>query len=216
MTERMQLARNEGGFTLVELAIVLVIIGIILGSVLKGQDLVNNAKAKRVVSDSQAMSALAYTFFDRYGRFPGDCNRSGVINYAVTGAETPATFGAAIPPAGFCAGAGAVATDQWSDLIAAQLQPAAAGQTLALNTFNDAKFYAQITIAGRPYNAIFMMQIPCYAAKMLDVNLDGAEDAGLGVIRQLTGAAVPNATTAWVCATEDTPVNAAYLFDRRP
>ncbi|NLI30893.1 MAG: prepilin-type N-terminal cleavage/methylation domain-containing protein, partial [Nitrospiraceae bacterium] len=60
----MQLARNEGGFTLVELAIVLVIIGIILGSVLKGQDLVNNAKAKRVVSDSQAMSALAYTFFD--------------------------------------------------------------------------------------------------------------------------------------------------------
>ncbi len=216
MADRMQRARNEGGFTLVELAIVLVIIGIILGSVLKGQDLINNAKAKRVVSDAQAMSALAYTFYDRYGRFPGDCDRNGTINYVVTGAETTATFGAAVPAAAFCAGVAAVATDQWSDLIASQLQPAAAGQTLALNTFSEAKFYAQIAIAGRPYNAIFMMQIPCYAAKMMDVNLDGVQDAGLGVIRQLTGAAVPNATAAWVCATEDTPVNAAYLFDRRP
>ncbi len=43
--------RNAKGFTLVELAIVLVIIGIILGAVLKGQELINNAKMKRAYND---------------------------------------------------------------------------------------------------------------------------------------------------------------------
>lgn len=218
MADRMQRARNEGGFTLVELAIVLVIIGIILGGVLKGQDLINNAKAKRVVSDAQGMSALAYTFYDRYGRFPGDCDRNGVINYVVAGGETPATFGNTVPAVGFCTGTGTAAVDQWRDLIAAQLQPSAAGQTLALNTFNGAKFYAQITAGatGQAYNTIFFMQVPCYAAKMMDVTIDGVEDSGLGSVRQLNGAAVLNVATAWACGTEDANVDVAYFFDRRP
>jgi prepilin-type N-terminal cleavage/methylation domain-containing protein len=60
------------GFTLVELAIVLVIIGIILGAVLKGQEIIFNAKVKRLQSQIKEMVAALYTYYDKYGYFPGD------------------------------------------------------------------------------------------------------------------------------------------------
>jgi len=63
---------KEKGFTLVELAIVLVIIGIILGAVLKGQELIFNAKVKRLQNQIKEMQAAFYTYYDRYSYYPGD------------------------------------------------------------------------------------------------------------------------------------------------
>ena len=60
------------GFTLVELAIVLVIIGLLLGAVLKGQELINNAKYKKFENDLKGLTAAVYTYYDRYGAYPGD------------------------------------------------------------------------------------------------------------------------------------------------
>ncbi|RMG69585.1 MAG: prepilin-type N-terminal cleavage/methylation domain-containing protein [Nitrospirae bacterium] len=67
-----RLSRDNRGFTLVELAIVLVIIGIILGAVLKGQELINNAKTKRAFNQYREVLAAIYTYYDKYGFFPGD------------------------------------------------------------------------------------------------------------------------------------------------
>ena len=64
--------QNRTGFTLVELAIVLVIIGILLGAVLKGQELVFNAKVKRVQSQIKEVISAVYTYYDQYGYYPGD------------------------------------------------------------------------------------------------------------------------------------------------
>lgn len=72
MLNAQRLTHNEKGFTLVELAIVLVIIGIILGAVLKGQELINNAKIKRAYSQQKEMLAAIYTYYDKYGKYPGD------------------------------------------------------------------------------------------------------------------------------------------------
>lgn len=64
--------QKQKGFTLVEIAIVLVIIGLLLGGVLKGQELITNAKIKAVTADFDGISAGYYAFQDRTGRIAGD------------------------------------------------------------------------------------------------------------------------------------------------
>ncbi len=65
---------RQTGFTLVEIAIVLVIIGLLLGGVLKGQELITQAKIKNVANDLNGMTAAIYGYQDRYRKLPGDDN----------------------------------------------------------------------------------------------------------------------------------------------
>jgi prepilin-type N-terminal cleavage/methylation domain-containing protein len=64
--------RTQKGFTLVEIAIVLVIIGLLLGGILKGQEMITQAKIKNVVADFSGVSAAYYGYQDRYRAIPGD------------------------------------------------------------------------------------------------------------------------------------------------
>jgi prepilin-type N-terminal cleavage/methylation domain-containing protein len=83
---------QQSGFTLVEIAIVLVIIGLLLGGVLKGQELINSAKAKSYAQDFRTIQAALYGFQDRYKGIPGDlAGAAGKINNATT-ATTPANL----------------------------------------------------------------------------------------------------------------------------
>jgi prepilin-type N-terminal cleavage/methylation domain-containing protein len=63
---------TQKGFTLVEIAIVLVIIGLLLGGILKGQEMITQAKIKNVVADFSGISAAYYGYQDRYRSIPGD------------------------------------------------------------------------------------------------------------------------------------------------
>src|SRR4051812_37609664 len=60
------------GFTLVEIAIVLVIIGLLLGGILKGQEMITQAKIKNSIADFSGISAAYHGYQDRYRAIPGD------------------------------------------------------------------------------------------------------------------------------------------------
>lgn len=82
--------RKQQGFTLVEIAIVLVIIGLLLGGVLKGQELINSAKVKNMIGDFRSTSTFVFAYQDRFKALPGDDQRA---NTNLTGgivATTPA------------------------------------------------------------------------------------------------------------------------------
>lgn len=68
----MQQIKRQKGFTLIEIAIVLVIIGLLLGGVLKGQELINTARVRALNNTVDGITAAWFSFQDRYRAFPGD------------------------------------------------------------------------------------------------------------------------------------------------
>ena len=64
--------RRQSGFTLIEIAIVLVIIGLLLGGILKGQELINSARVKNLASDFRNVPVFIYGYQDKYRALPGD------------------------------------------------------------------------------------------------------------------------------------------------
>jgi prepilin-type N-terminal cleavage/methylation domain-containing protein len=77
---------NRSGFTLVELAIVLVIIGLIVGGVLVGQDLIKAATVRSAVSQIEKYDTAANTFHSKYSGLPGDLQNAGNFFATVTAA----------------------------------------------------------------------------------------------------------------------------------
>jgi prepilin-type N-terminal cleavage/methylation domain-containing protein len=88
----MAMRQQQSGFTLIEIAIVLVIIGLLLGGVLKGQELITQAKIKNVANDFNGLTAAMYGYQDRYKALPGDDPN------AVTGRWTQTNAIAAVAP----------------------------------------------------------------------------------------------------------------------
>ena len=60
------------GFTLVELSIVMIIIGLLIGGILKGQELIQNARISQLISQSKAVTVAYNIFWDNYNALPGD------------------------------------------------------------------------------------------------------------------------------------------------
>jgi prepilin-type N-terminal cleavage/methylation domain-containing protein len=81
---------QQSGFTLVEIAIVLVIIGLLLGGILKGQELINSAKVKGLAQDFRNIQTALYGYQDRYKSIPGDHSTAATAINGATNATTPA------------------------------------------------------------------------------------------------------------------------------
>jgi prepilin-type N-terminal cleavage/methylation domain-containing protein len=76
--------KKQAGFTLVEIAIVMVIIGLLLGGVLKGQEIITNAKARNIENEFNGVTAAIYSYQDRYRAYPGDDRNATARWTAVT------------------------------------------------------------------------------------------------------------------------------------
>ncbi len=64
--------KRQTGFTLIEIAIVMVIIGLLLGGVLKGQEMIVNSRVRNTISNLDGIAAAIYSYQDRYQALPGD------------------------------------------------------------------------------------------------------------------------------------------------
>lgn len=69
--------RSQAGFTLVELAVVMIIIGLLIGGVLKGQELISNAQITSTISQVKGVEGATSTFRDMYNALPGDMTNPG-------------------------------------------------------------------------------------------------------------------------------------------
>lgn len=179
--------RNSKGFTLIEMAVVLVIIGIILGAVIKGNDLIENAKVKGVIQAPTKWEVPIMTFYDKKGYFPGDSDtpKDGQINLFAT-----------------------LKTDLEAEGIS---HPA---DTISDVTFDIASI-TNVCAAGATVkrNAMLMKNVPLATAKQLDTAIDGQEDATKGRVR-FCGAAGTTAAVAWTDASATDPITVVYLFDK--
>ncbi len=87
----MQLKQRQKGFTLVEIAVVLVIIGLLLGGVLKGQELISSARVRNLADQQAGIQAAYFGFQDRYRAVPGDMDGEDAAT-AIGVTDDPTTY----------------------------------------------------------------------------------------------------------------------------
>ncbi len=198
---------KQAGFTLIELAIVLVIIGLLLGGVLRGQELINSAKVKNMANDFRSIPVYIYGYQDKYKALPGDDlaapghvgsvaggNGNGKIegawNSAAPGVES-AKFWEHVRLAGLATGgtgiAAATATNGFFPTNADGGRIGVSGE-LPITSLPGAYFMCSAAILGK-------------YAKQLDLTIDDGTPDG-GSLRATTGttftAGTPEtAATAW-------------------
>lgn len=180
--------KKQSGFTLIEIAIVLVVIGLLLGGVLKGTELIENSKVRKTSSMVDGTIAAYYSYQDRYSRIPGDDGnlaaltaRGGDWTQVTQAGNNNGTL--AVSLAQTFTGGGEN-TDFWQHLRAAGFitgDPSAVNAAaLPRNPFGGLIGITTATM-GNGLNGLklCLSQIPGKAAITLDSQLDdGAGDTG--------------------------------------
>ncbi len=191
--------RHQAGFTLIEIAIVLVIIGLLVGGILQGQELINTSRQKNAVRDMNSTAAAVFTYQDRYRALPGDDGPIGSLtprgaNWAsVTAGDADglleatlaATFTGAAESGAFwqhMKASGLISGDP-ADAAAAALPPNAWGGVIGVTT--------EAMGGGLAGTKVCLSQVPGSSAIALDNDLDDGAGAS-GRVRATLGTAGAN------------------------
>ena len=190
---------QQKGFTLVEIAIVLVIIGLLLGGILKGQEMIVQAKIKNAMADFSGISAAYHGYQDRYRKIPGDDDGAG------RWAGTPPGNGNGVVEGTYnvaCAAGTTVESCLWWQHLrmagfvagngAAQPTNAFAGQ-LGVQTGNGGAI-GSITPVMNGFSSLIICSanIPDKVAIAIDTSMDDGISSTGGVRAELQSAPNPN------------------------
>ncbi len=207
----MKILRNNKGFTLIEMAIVLVIIGLILGAVIKGKDVLNSAKQKKFYTTSvKSWELAAATYFDRTGNLLGDGTANGGTQ-ATRNGQFDNVLGN-----NFDAGGGIDARLQAVGLEVPVSNTDESGEYSFTGVYSGSQvvrlnlYYLYSHTDLRYRNALYFTRMPTDLAIALDTMVDGEADPTKGNFRQYPdniGATWPDATAA------PGYVNAAYTIN---
>ena len=205
--------RKQSGFTLIEIAIVLVIIGLLLGGVLKGQELINSAKVKNLATDFKNIPVFIYGYQDKFKALPGDDANVATHLGATATPCAPAAAGLCAPGSGIIDGAwnaAAVTAETfvfWQHVRLAGLAPGPT-DTAAPDYVPKNAVGGDIGItnaAATPVTGLKGSYIVCSNAiagkfaKQLDTTLDDGNTAtGSMMVSTVTTGGAPIATTAIV------------------
>lgn len=85
--------KYEAGFTLIELSIVLVIIGLIVGGILTGQDLIKAAEQRATLAQIEKYNTAVNTFRNKYNGIPGDLSEATAVSFGIYAMSTAGTVG---------------------------------------------------------------------------------------------------------------------------
>ena len=172
------LQTKQKGFTLVEIAIVLVIVGLLIGGVLKGQEMITNAKLKRIESDNAGIAAAMFSYQDRYLQLPGDDDQaSGRFNTSplVTNGDNDGI----IDGAWDSASSADESSVFWTHLRAAGLIAGAPDEITRPSNAYGGKIGVQDGFSGIAGHVTVFGQIEGPIAKILEARLDdGDADSG--------------------------------------
>jgi len=216
--------RNQSGFTLIEIAIVLVIIGLLLGGVLKGQELINSAKVKNLANDFKNVPVYIYGYQDKFKALPGDQTQASLDSQfppANTGTVcTPAAAGKCATNNGVIDGGwdSTAVTDEsfvfWQHVRLAGFGPGATSTAAAdyrpknaVNGFLGVTNAAQSPVTGMKGTYIVCSDaIPGKFAKQLDTTLDNSDTASgsVMVVPAGTPTTTPVAATLTSAIVDDT------------
>ena len=238
----MRSLNQQRGFTLVEIAIVLIIIGLLLGGILQGQELIASARVRNIADQNSGVQAAYYGFIDRYRQVPGDWNGASAAQ-AIPGVNT--TIGGGNDSGRL----DAVGGNEWQEPLALWHQlslagfiqgnyvggtsaPTAADANLApRNAFNGflamyrSDDYDDANTPSERLNLVLGAGIPVEILRELDLKVDDglpqtgvlrhavSSGAALGTHAQSTANCVDaSAPPVWNIAGNETLCNAVYLY----
>jgi hypothetical protein len=101
----MQAQSYKNGFTLVEMSVILIIIGLIIGGIVLGRELLREAELRSVMSDSEKIQSAIYSFQKKYDYLPGDFPRAESY-WGQDNASCPVVATNVIPKVATCNGDG--------------------------------------------------------------------------------------------------------------